>query len=273
MNNRIAFVLAATQHGSMIVNRLDAHFKQDGSGGYGVGLSLLEQGHYEWGEIGIGARLLESRRAHFGDGVVAFDCGANIGTHSIPWAMLMRGWGSVVAIEAQERVFYALAGNIALNNCFNAKAVWGLVGRHKGAFRMPRLDHQQMASFGSVEALIREDGAPAEDVGQVVSAYGTVEGVTLDNMCGYTLGNSVADRVDLIKLDIEGMELAALRGASVIVCKYHPVLIVEWLKVGMEPLVAMLDKWGYKTFPFGMNLVAVHETDPTLENFYKGFVP
>jgi FkbM family methyltransferase len=51
---------------------------------------------------------------------VAIDCGANIGTHTIEWAKKMTGWGAVIGIEAQERIFYALAGNIAINNCFNA---------------------------------------------------------------------------------------------------------------------------------------------------------
>src|SRR5260370_16749261 len=39
---------------------------------------------------------------------------------TIEWAKRMTGWGSVLAIEAQERIYYALAGNIALNNCFNS---------------------------------------------------------------------------------------------------------------------------------------------------------
>ena len=32
----------------------------------------------------------------------------------------MFGWGTVIAIEAQERVYYALCGNITINNCLNA---------------------------------------------------------------------------------------------------------------------------------------------------------
>ena len=47
-----------------------------------------------------------------GDGVVAVDGGANIGVHTIEWATAMTGWGSVIAIEPQERIYYALAGTL-----------------------------------------------------------------------------------------------------------------------------------------------------------------
>jgi FkbM family methyltransferase len=53
----------------------------------------------------------------------------------------MHGWGQVIAIEAQERVYYALAGNIAINNCFNARAMLAAVGNQSGVLRIPRPDY------------------------------------------------------------------------------------------------------------------------------------
>ena len=41
------------------------------------------------------------RRCEGFDGVVAIDCGANIGVHTIEWATSMTGWGSVLSIEAR----------------------------------------------------------------------------------------------------------------------------------------------------------------------------
>jgi hypothetical protein len=119
MNNsrqRIGFVLAATSHGPLILNRLDYHIvDKENAKGYGVGFEILEQSAFVPGEIALSISLLDLRRKYFGDGVMVIDCGANIGVHTIEWARHMTGWGSVLAIEAQERIFYALAGNIALN--------------------------------------------------------------------------------------------------------------------------------------------------------------
>ena len=80
----------------------------------------------------LAREILALRRRHYGEGVLAIDCGANIGVHTIEWAKAMTGWGSVLAIEAQERIYYALAGNIAINNCFNAFAIHAAVSSESG---------------------------------------------------------------------------------------------------------------------------------------------
>jgi hypothetical protein len=59
----------------------------------------------------------------------------------------MRGWGMVLAVEAQERVFYALAGNIALQNCFNARALWAALGDAPGELSIPEPDYTKQASL------------------------------------------------------------------------------------------------------------------------------
>lgn len=51
----------------------------------------------------------------------------------------MAGWGAVIGIEAQQSIFYALAGNIAINNCFNAKAVLALKRLHKYIIKQTNL--------------------------------------------------------------------------------------------------------------------------------------
>jgi FkbM family methyltransferase len=77
------------------------------------------------------------RRQYFKDGVVVIDCGANIGAHTIEWGKRMTGWGSVLAIEAQERIYYALAGNIVINNCFNAVALHAAIAEKIGVMTPP----------------------------------------------------------------------------------------------------------------------------------------
>jgi hypothetical protein len=112
-SRKIAFVLASSDHGTMIVNRFDYHM-----------VDADNTSAFDPVSVELTTSLLKLRRQHFGDGITAIDCGANIGVFTVEWARAMTGWGNVIAIEAQERVFYALAGNIAINNCFNARAIF-----------------------------------------------------------------------------------------------------------------------------------------------------
>ena len=147
---KIAFVTAATDHGTLIVNRFDYHIVAPNRA-YGVGFQLLESGAHDPSEVKMILELLDLRRHYYGNGVVAVDCGANVGVHTIEWAKHMTGWGRVLAIEAQERIYYALAGNIAINNCFNARAIHAAVTSRPGTMKIPTPDYLTPASFGSLE--------------------------------------------------------------------------------------------------------------------------
>ena len=169
---KVGFVLAATSHGPLILDRFDYH--RAGDRMFGVGGELLEGAVFSPDEIELILLLLRCRRQYFGDGAAVVDCGANIGVHTVEAAIEMTGWGSVLAIEAQERLYYALAGNIALNNCFNARAIHAAVGAEDGRMQVPVPDYLRPASFGSLELKPRPQ---REAIGQDIdySAAGTQE--------------------------------------------------------------------------------------------------
>ncbi len=251
-NRKRAFVLASTKHGTMILNRLDYRMV-DGERGYGVGFQLLESGGFEVEEVRTVSALLNLRRKHYGDGVIAFDCGANIGVHTIEWAGSMTGWGSVVAIEAQERICYALAGNIAINNCFNAVAVHGAVASEPGTINIPNPNYLLPSSFGSLELRKRSGN---EFIGQAIDYdRGTVIVRKL------TIDEFEFPRVDLIKLDIEGMELEALAGGVKTIQKSRPILFIEKIKTDAMQLKAWLAKHDYVQIEVGINCLAIHQSD------------
>ncbi len=256
VGRKLAFVLAATNHGSMIVNRFDYHMV-DPERGYGVGFQLLETGAFDPLEVELATQLLEARRRYHGDGVVALDCGANIGVQTVDWATAMTGWGSVMAIEPQERLYYALAGNIALNNCFNAIAMHAAVAAESGVMRIPTPDYLKPASFGSLELRQRKNN---EFIGQAVD-YSEATGTPIQKIAIDTLELS---RVDLIKLDIEGMELEALEGGKKTIEMCRPILLVEMIKVSREDLHAWMEQRGYIVVDAGINLLAIHSSDETL---------
>jgi FkbM family methyltransferase len=252
---KLAFVIASSNHGTMIVNRLDFRMI-NADGGYGVGFQILETAEFDSVEVNMAVQLLALRRRHHGDGVVAIDCGANIGVHTIEWATAMTGWGSVLAIEAQERIYYALAGNIAINNCFNAMAVHAAVSSESGVMQIPSPNYLVPASFGSLELRQRTNN---EFIGQPVSyTENTV------NVRKLALDEFNLPRVDFIKLDIEGMEFEALEGAAKTIERNRPILLIEKIKANAEQLGRWLEERGYTLKEAGINILAIHSSDKTL---------
>lgn len=250
------FVLASTEHGTMLVNRLD--YSPDGRC-MGVGEALLERGSFEAAEVDELASLLTIRRQHFGDGVIVIDGGANIGVHTLGWARHMRGWGQVIAFEAQERLFYALAGNITLNNLFNARALnIALAGRCQ-TLMIPQPDYQTRGCFGGFE-LRSGTAGPLEDIGQPVdySSHATVpvQAISIDSLN--------LPRLDFLKLDVEGMEFEVLAGARETIDRCKPVLFVETVKAPRDLLKSQITAHGYETVQLGLNILCIHHTDSTL---------
>jgi FkbM family methyltransferase len=240
------FVLVNSAHGAMIVSHLD--YKAVEGGMIGVGAQIIHRGAYEPQEVATIKSLLELRRQHFGDGVVMVDCGANIGVHTLEAANLMRGWGEVFAIEPQERIFYALGGNIALQNCFNARAIWAAAGTGIGSMPLSEPDYRLPGSYGSLELRSTRNN---EDIGQPIDRdrpTGTVPVITIDSLR--------LPRLDLLKIDVEGMELEVLEGARETVMRCKPILIVEHIKLESHELPAVLKRLGYEGVAAGMNTLA-----------------
>src|SRR5271170_7359836 len=246
VGRKLAFVLASSNHGTMIVNRFDYRMI-DSQHGYGVGYQILESAFFDPTEVKLVVDLLAIRRKHHGDGVVAIDCGANIGVQTVEWANSMTGWGSVLAIEAQERIYYALAGNITINNCFNAVAVHGAVSSESGVMQIPTPNYLVPSSFGSLELRQRQGN---EFIGQPIDYENTV------NVRKLTLDEFNLPRVDFIKIDVEGMELEALEGAKRSITQSHPIMLIEKIKTDAEKLRAWLKARGYEIIDAGINMLA-----------------
>jgi len=248
----VAFVLVSTNHGTMLVNRHDYHLIHEKKG-YGVGFQLLNNSAFDPEEVDLALQILELRKTIFGTGVIAIDCGANVGVHTVEWAKLMYDWGEVIAIEAQERLYYALAGNIIINNCFNARALWAAVGASSGEIGVPVPNYFSPSSFGSLEIRQSSDN---EFIGQSID-YKNVQSTRM-----VTIDELNLRRLDLIKIDIEGMEMEALMGAKETLERCKPVVLVEKIKSDSEGISSFLIAFGYKIITVGLNYLAIHHSDP-----------
>lgn len=254
----IAFILAASNHGTMIVNRNDYH-RIDKDRAYGVGYQILEGSCFDSTEVELALAILSLRRKYYGDGVFAVDCGANIGVHTIEWARHLYGWGYVHGFEAQERVYYALAGNVALNNCMNASVHHAAVGANIGEILIPVANPLSPASFGSLEL---RQGGKNEYIGQEVNySEDAMQSVRLTCLDAF-----LWPRVDFIKIDVEGMELEVLDGAEKIISRARPVMLIEVIKADRDVINQFLSRRQYVSYGCGINLLCLHVSDPILQN-------
>mgnify|MGYP006076755593 FL=1 len=251
--------MASTDHGMMIVNKHDYRdFEQDGKNvRNGIGHQILETGSYEPAEIDLAIGFLIARRRYYGDGMVVVDCGANIGILSIEWARFMTGWGRVISFEAQAKLFYALAGNIVLNNCLNIDAFHAAVGNKIGTMAIPEPNYLVPSSYGALDL---EERTNNMDIGQKIDYTKTI------NVDLKTIDSLALERVDFIKIDVEGMEEAVVDGAKDTIAKLKPILFVEVLKSNTDAIHKTLSSLGYEIFPLGMNTLAIHKEDPTLKD-------
>jgi FkbM family methyltransferase len=257
-NRPIAYVLAASNHGTMIVNRNDLAFENNRR--FGVGGQILDTSCFDADEVGFVLTLLNLRRRYFGDGMLAIDGGANIGVHTIEWARCMHGWGKVLSFEAQEVVYYALAGNIAINNCLNARAKLAALGETVGELTIPQPDYFAAASFGSLELRKR---ATTEYIGQEIS-YAAEAGVTVPMV---SIDSLKLERLDFLKLDVEGMEMDVLKGAAETIRRCKPMMLIEFIKSDAEAIKEFIAPLGYHTvFEIDPNLLAFHDDDPSRDN-------
>jgi FkbM family methyltransferase len=142
-------------------------------------------------------------------GGVVLDGGANIGLFTVLAATLVGRAGLVVACEPAPATMALLRENVARN------ALEHVTLREAALADAPGLLTLRVFDPGSgYSSFAPADAAGAHEVEVAVT--------TLDELAGDLL-----DRVTLVKLDVEGAELRALRGASALLSRARPDFIVE----------------------------------------------
>lgn len=155
-------------------------------------------------------------RAKIAAGDVVLDIGANIGYYTLIFAKCVGPQGRVVAFEPEPGNFSLLQENVAANGYRNVSLFRLAVSDRAGRARL-YLDGE---NAGDSRMYDSHDGRPSVDV----------ETVRLDDHLGSSLG-----RIDLIKMDIQGAEPAALRGMLGLLEKHRGVkLVVEFWPYGLR---------------------------------------
>ena len=247
MYEQQANILISSDHGSMIVNRFDYRMT-DEKRGIGVGWQLMNSGQYDMKEVGFLTCSRGDSRSRGRSSSNRLWCEYWCSHHRMGKASSQSG--KVIALEAQEQVYYALCGNIALNNCFNVRALNCASGDQDKIIDIPTPDYFKPSSFGSLEIKQSDE---SENIGQRLEEFSTVQQITLDSLH--------LDRLDLLKVDVEGMEFETLAGAKQTISQHTPQMLIEAIKINGDKMRHLLDDWGYDVYPLDGNF-SRYRTDP-----------
>lgn len=209
------YQLVEGRHGRFLANPRDIY----------IGRSLIEYGEFSELEWRVIAQAVP-------EGGVVIEAGANIGAHTVPISRKVGPKGLVFAFEPQPLIFQQLCANLALNDLVNVQAFNAACGDSPGWLPVRCVDPAIETNFGGIPlARLSTTALPTR--------------VRLE-----CLDEAVAvDRLDLIKADVEGMELAVLQGAAGLISRFRPVLYVEAHRPDeAPPLLRWIEAAGYKAW-------------------------
>ena len=155
-------------------------------------------------------------------GSVMVDVGANIGYFTLLAARRVGPTGRVVSVEAHPRLVQILRRNVAVNGHMETTTVhhmaaWSGPDRLQMYLRTHCAGNSSMGTFGDITDL-----ADTEEMVEV-------EAKDLDSVLGDL------ERIDLIKVDIEGSEVQAFRGLTRTLERHPSVTIeFEWAPAQIE---------------------------------------
>jgi FkbM family methyltransferase len=224
-----------------------------------IGAQIARHGCYEPETVVVFRSLLT-------EDMVFMDIGANVGQYSLMAASTICRRDSIHAFEPDPITFALLRSNIAANNCLQIRANAMALSDRPGRATL-YLSDVRHAGANSLRPTVYSDGAETP--------------VPVDTLDRYAASQSI-DRLDLLKLDVEGAELLVLSGGTATIAKHHPTMLVELsvhtTKFGytFADIVSQFERWDYRLFRVGplplhryvprspeaesFNVVAVHQS-------------
>lgn len=168
--------------------------------------AIFVTGVYDPNELSLLSRLLKP-------GMTFIDAGANMGLYTVFAAQKVGSRGKVLSVEPSQRELGILRNNIELNGLENVAVFPVALSNREEVLELlvapiEKSGHNTLGAFGFDTRLDHKE---------------RVRTVTLDSL----VQEQQLRRVDIIKMDIEGGEEAALRGARETIDQYHPLLFLE----------------------------------------------
>jgi FkbM family methyltransferase len=148
---------------------------------------------------------------------VCIDVGANFGYFTCLMARL--AWqGKTIAFEADPQVFGQLRENVFVNWCEPiVETVNAAVGDVEGTVTL----HRRVGRSANT-SMIAPAFDEADPTGVAVAEEFLAECMTLDSLVDRL------ERVDFVKIDVEGAETLVVNGMHELVRRHRPTVIMEW---------------------------------------------
>lgn len=176
-------------------------------------------------------------------GMVVVDGGANVGQYSLLAAARVGSAGQVHSFEPVPEVFSRLRSSVTDNSLrnitLNQVALWNC---------------EELIRIGMPEDMKNNLGAFTAGVPASNPTAVAVRAVGLDT---YARTQELT-RLDFVKLDIEGAETNAIKGARRTLSRFRPTILMEVLRVGLSRMGSSVEElWhemrtlGYRAWRFG----------------------
>jgi FkbM family methyltransferase len=198
-------VLVSTDHGMMLVNRFDCNHEQVGHGQW-----LLDHGSASSIEAQETVSCLQNISSP-----VIFDVGSNIGTYST-WLTKILPQSKIYCFEPQRIVFQMLCANMMLNNFDNCFAHNIAIGNKDDFIVIDEPDYEKPEDFG-IFSLV-EDKIFNKSNKKTVIPIMKID-TFVETYC--------IEKLNFIKIDVEGMDMDVLKGAQKTIQKYNPFIFIE----------------------------------------------
>jgi FkbM family methyltransferase len=142
---------------------------------------------------------------------VVYDIGAHIGYYTLLAARFTAPGGKIFAFEPLPENFQKLKTHVEINNSTNIVIIEKAVSFNTGV--------TLFTDSGNDVANSINENSPMFQFGKTIE----VKTAALDDL----LENGFLQPPQLVKMDIEGAEYDALRGAELLLKKYHPVIFLS----------------------------------------------
>lgn len=151
-------------------------------------------------------------------GAVAVDVGANIGVYTRALSEMAGDTGRVISIEPIPQTYKILTRNVRTLGAANVETLHAAVSDRSSrvVMEVPRYETGGEAYYQA--HIVPDPDGPAEASG---NRRVSVRSVTLDHVLEW------AGRVDFIKCDVEGHELACVVGAAATIRRAGPAWLIE----------------------------------------------